>query len=143
MNILLYIHIENDYVLSGGEGGSMPKTKRQKRSRTTPISRGVGLGVGAGDQAMYQAARLPGCRWQQQVFCALKRLSSLSCLPRYSILHQLSCLSTRRSQVALGDVEPGLLRSNNLNHLSDGGGPGGDCKTALDLTWPGGLRIFA
>lgn len=36
----------------------MPKTKRQKRSRTTPISRGVGLGVGAGDQAMYQAARL-------------------------------------------------------------------------------------
>lgn len=45
--------------------------------------------------------------------------------------------------MALGDVEPGLLRSNNLNHHSDGGGPGGDCKTALDLTWPGGLRIFA
>lgn len=41
--------------------------------------------------------------------------------------------------MALGDVEPGLLRSNNLNHHSDGGGPGGDCKTALDLTWPGGL----
>lgn len=40
-------------------------------------------------------------------------------LPRYSILHQLSCLSTRKSHVALGGVEPGLLRSNNLIHHPD------------------------